>query len=512
MSNVITDFTQRVKISCDNDTMMYCFASNKVAYAYDRTMLHELWTTPTNEKVFSYRQEIDPETGETIVKEVVSNSDMGKPGTDGKYVPGLDEYTYYARVVLPRMVAEPCLNIFYKNANGDWVNYRKCMTVYPNLPLAVSSLKENVKVDINVIPKCVYIDKNRYVYYIDEHDGQDNELAISNIDIDTNDQNQVSYRPFRIHDVVNTDGTSVVLPSTATHMMNDLKVSLPSDKNIDNFLVWLNGAFVPTIKDTLYKNVFYIENAMTMVDTKVVDQILGAKATPTGSGATVRLDPSNDVYRYDVRLRFFGWDNVKVSPWYKPLFTEKVPIVHNFRSVYITKTVTFTEEINENAHFIMLNGVVLGSDSYKIDPVDKRKITLLNVENEAYALLNDVLADLRYDYENGTSYYTNVQPLNLIREALTERTYSLINFTSTEEGKTLYMKKSTACATNFPYNREVTFSKINSGDLILINGTFNRYEWIHENTIFFPKFTFTYSAEEANIKEKEIERIYFVSK
>ena len=134
-----------------------------------------------------------------------------------------------------------------------------------------------------------------------------------------------------------------MLPDTATHMMNDLKVTLKPDKDIGNFLVWMNGAFVPTIRDTAYKNVFYIENAMTMIDTKVVDQVIGSDSYPTGSGATVKLDSSNDVYRYDVRLRLFGWDNVKVSPWYKPLSTEKVPIVHNYSSVYITKTITFNE-------------------------------------------------------------------------------------------------------------------------------------------------------------------------
>ena len=93
---------------------------------------------------------------------------------------------------------------------------------------------------------------------------------------------------------------------------------------------------------------------------------------------------------------------------------------------------------------------------------------------------------------------------------MTERTYSLVNFSSTEDGKTLYMKRSCACATNFPYFREVTFPEINCGDLVLINGTFNRYEWIHDNTIFFPKFKYTYTAEEANIKETKIQRIYFV--
>ena len=74
------------------------------------------------------------------------------------------------------------------------------------------------------------------------------------------------------------------------------------------------------------------------------------------------------------------------------------------------------------------------------------------------------------------------------------------------------MKRSTCCATNFPYYREITFPKIESGDMVLINGTYNRFEWIHDNTIYYPKFTYSYNEEESNIKPSEVERIYFISK
>ena len=52
----------------------------------------------------------------------------------------------------------------------------------------------------------------------------------------------------------------------------------------------------------------------------------------------------------------------------------------------------------------MCNGVVLSPEEYTIDPHDKRKITLNNVERDACMLLNSILNDIAYDMKNGTSY------------------------------------------------------------------------------------------------------------
>ena len=511
MSNAVSNLIQKVKSSCDNDTMMFYFPGDSIASAYDRQLLHTQWVTPSNEYFYDY-VEVDvigddgQPTGEKQLKEIVTNSDAGSIDENGNYIVGSGELTFFRKVIMPRMVKEPCVRIYYKNQNGVWVDYLRCLTLYANLSILVSSVlyEENVKVDINILPKCIYTDADRYIHNIDEHDGLDNDLGLPGIEVDTNDNTVVKAMPFDI-DQPN-------LPRTAALVMNDLKIEVPEQYTSSDFLLWLNGAFVPTMQDNTYRNVMYVENAMTMIDTKVVNQKIGSIALPTGSGATVKLDESNNEYRYDIRLKFFGWKNVKVSPWYRPLETTTVPITHNYKSVYIIKTIVFPEEINENAHFIMVNGIVLNPSDYVIDPNDKRKITLLKVEQEANALLKSILDDIAYDRKNGTSYYQNVKPLNLIQEALTSKYYSLVNFSTTEKDKTLYMKRSTCCATNFPYYREITFPKIESGDMVLINGTYNRFEWIHDNTIYYPKFTYSYNEEESNIKPSEVERIYFISK
>jgi hypothetical protein len=100
-----------------------------------------------------------------------------------------------------------------------------------------------------------------------------------------------------------------------------------------------------------------------------------------------------------------------------------------------------------------------------------------------------------------------------VKTALTDKTYSLINFASDDTTKDLYLKRSYACATNFPYKGEVTFPNIEIGDLITVNGTYNRYEWIHKYSVFFPLFRFAFNGgEEGKIAENQVQRLYFVSK
>jgi len=156
----------------------------------------------------------------------------------------------------------------------------------------------------------------------------------------------------------------------------------------------------------------------------------------------------------------------------------------------------------------MENGVILDPTQYTIDPIDPRKITLKNVSINAYALLAVAVKDIKENLE----FYANVNPLSLIQTVITDRTYSLINFSTSVPKKTLYLKRSYACATNFPYKNEITFSNLEIGDLITVNGTYNKYEWIHKYTAFFPLMRFSYNGEEGKIPEEHVQRLYFVLK
>jgi hypothetical protein len=468
MPERVTDLVQKIKTSCDPDTMMYHFKGSHLAEAFNRTVLNQVWT--------SY-----DESGNPIHQ---------------------DNNTYYHKIIMPRITHEMASNIFYKNNNGVWVDYRKCVANYPRIAIQISAViyESIVKVDVEHIPPCVYMDSDHYIHYIDEHDGTYPEYRIPNIDIDDSQEGLVTYVPFSLEEPN--------LPFSARHVMPDLKVKVKHVPS-DTLFVWLNGIFVPIVRDETYEDTFYIKNAMTSIGSKCINQKLNSpimRADP--KTATILEDEEYNEYRYDVRLRLFKWKGVKVSKWYAPLSIEKIPIVHNYSSVSIVKKIVFPQPINKDAHLILDNGIILDKSEYTLDPEDPRKLTLNYVESSAYALLNEIIKDIMENVD----IYAGIRPLSLIETTLINRDYSLINFTNEDEEKRLFLKRSIACATDFPYKNEITFPDIALGDLVTINGTFNEYEWVHNHTIALPLLRYTFNGPESLIREDDIVRYYFISK
>jgi hypothetical protein len=459
MPEVITDFIQTIKTSCDNDTFLFHFKGSKRAEAFKR---------------------------------------LNKDGNETTF------RTYYYNLIMPRMVNEMTLNIYYKNDNGVWVDYRKAALTYPRIAIQVAAkdYEEYLKVDLERIPPCIYMDENNYIYYIDEYDGLYPNDKLPLIDIDESQVGLVSYRPFSIEEPH--------LPFSARHVMTDLKVKI-NGIPARNLFVWLNGIFVPIIYDNTYEDVFYIKNAMTAIGSRCINQKLNSPWNYANTiNATVVEDETFNEYRLDARFRFFAWKNVAPSVWHAPLTIKKVPIVYNYASIYIIKDIIFPQEINKNAHMILDNGIILDPNEYIISPDDPRKITLKYVEIGAYSLLNEILKDIR----DNIDIYGGIKPLSLIEQTLTNRTYSLVNFSYDGEDseKKVHLKRSIACAADFPYKDEITFSDIDLGDLITINGTFNEYEWVHNHTIKLPRLRFSYKGPESSINEDSIIRYYFICK
>jgi hypothetical protein len=458
MPRALGDLMQKVKTSCDNDTFLYHFKGSGKAEAFKR---------------------------------------LNKGGSETTF------NEYYHRLIMPRIAKEMTVNIFYKNNHGVWVDYRKAVLTYPRIPIQTSSLtyEEYLKVDIERIPPCLYMDGDNYVHHIDEHDGVYPEDRIPLIDIDESQEGLISYRPFSLEEPF--------LPFQARHIMTDLRVKVENIPSSSLF-VWLNGIFVPLIPDSTYEDVFYIKNAMTAIGSKCINQKLNSPWNYANTkNATIKEDGAFNEYRLDARFRFFSWKGVRPSLWHSPLSIGRVPITHNYSSVYIIKEIVFPEPINKNAHFILDNGIILDREEYIIDPEDSRKITLKYSEISAYSLLNEIIKDIR---EN-SDIYGGIKPLSLIEQVLLNHTYSLINFSLVpEENKTLYLKRSIACATDFPYKGEITFPDLDLGDLVTVNGTYSEYEWVHNNTIKFPRKRFSFSGPESSINESQVARYYFISR
>ena len=561
MPKSVTDVLSKVKTSCDNDTLLFCF-ENKEGVAYDRETLYKtcdaivpprsyyeklygstLSTIPSGIYFYdsSERHSVDENGnsyGYVVYKTEIETTYTQDPEDPTKqievktpkfvdtgfktqfktytYDSGVSESfqvyvnsdnCYYNKKVMKRFPYEHLLGIYYKNTNGVWINYNLIKNDVPDmisLKIAAVQYEDRFKIpDLKVLPACTFIDSDNHVHHIDAWDGNTFGESVTYDELNTNDYETVRYEPFEI------DNPTLTFQKRA--LMHDLKITVPSNKRRKNFLVWLNGALVPTTGDATSQNIMYLRNALTMIGSKCVDQIQGSGHTTT-SNATVVEDESNNVYRYDVNLRMFSWKGVSVSDFLMPVSIDQAAITYNYSQIFITKNLYFQENVNENAHMIICNGRVLQKDEYYVDPDNPKKVVLTKVVDRA----NELLVDLIKDIEDYPDYYTNVKPLRLLYRTLSQKTYSLVNFESEDSSKELYLRQSNSCAVNFPYKNEITFSKLNIGDLVLIKGLYVPYLIEHANTIKLPRTKYSFdetkinSWEEADyLKESEVVRYFF---
>jgi len=485
-----------------------------------------------------------------------------------------EDDTYYRKDILVRSIRTPILNIYYKNSEGVWIDYNLCIRTYPEYDVDEASKiwTERLKIDPSILPKCEYVDDNGYIFYIDAADGADVYAdTCTSIELDTVKSINVISKKVELSVDRNTDALmflngelppalsgfefdhwswikdgsaitssnnkqltsgsilevyAVYYRSTGTvsyepcsmrdptipwkqrFMYDDLKVTLPEGYTKDQFLVWLNGAFVPSTRDATYENLMYLENAMTMIGSKSVNQKLGATVEPGNYGSVITHE-ENDEYRYDINLRLFGWKGVKVSSFYKPATSTTTPIAYNFEVIRPLKTLTFPVDVNVDAHIIICNGKVLSPDEYIVDPDNPKTIILKNIEFECNTLLDQLVQEI----DDNLEYYENVNPLYLLRSMVLERTYSLVNFSAEDSSKELYLRNSNACAVDFPKKGEITFSSLNIGDLVLVNGLFEPYLWVHQNTIRFPRMESSYRDGDVDkLYHENVLRYYFLLK
>jgi len=462
MARTISEVIQRVKTSVSNDSLLYQFRGDSWTQSYTRTGLHKEWL-------------------------------------DGEGLP--TGKTYYTEVISPRITYEQVVNIFYKNTNGVWIDYTKYLNTYPSVPLLTGAViyEDLFKVNKKYIPQTIFIDNEHFVHYIDAKDG-DYSDSIHVHYIDEKNRNKVIIQPYSV--------TEPTLPSTAKHMMQDVRVRVINE-DPSTMLVWFNGVFTPILQDQSYSDVFYIRNGMSLVNTEVYEQKSNAPVSiqPTGSYQTATVYESEEYnsYRYNFNLRIFKWDGVTVGDWTTPVSAETIPIIHDYAAVYIPKTLLFPFEVNTDAHMLFVNGIVIDPKEYSVDVHDKRKVILHNVYRQGLNLLNEMI----FEINSNPVQYIGTTPLAMIRSSLIEKTYSLVNFTSSVPNKTLHLTYSKANAVDFPYRHEITFANLDLGDLVLVDGVYIPYEWVHKYTIKHPVKQFSFISQDLRIKEENVSRLAF---
>lgn len=567
MPGTINQYLQKIKKVCDNDTFLFAFSNGTArAYSYDilvkpiRDYLRPITEYVSSGKdpkpnalAYDNRETINGAINDNYGKTLkyIRYNTFGFWTTDAfstKYVDKTTETVellpmelfhvdmegnnLYNNVVMKRLCRDPNAKVYYKGLDGRWYSYDKYIGhtdigfIFRDLCNKDDYKDKLVITDYNLLPRCEFTDSDGYEYIIDACDGYNDENGIRPVEFIEYDTNSVYDILSRPNGKVGCTPCCIEDPHLgfdARHVFNDLEVKInPSlvkevttkDNICNHVLAWLNGAFVPITASKTDDNIFYIEDGMSLVDEHVKNQVLHAPKKLADDGtATVIEDPAYDEYRWNINLRLFGWKDVSVSPWYKPTSIDTIPITYKYvNTVRIISSIVFPVDINKDACLILCNGRILGRDEYEFDKENPRKVNLTKVERAAYKQLEELMLDVIQHNE----YYRNVNPLKLISGVLTDsKYYSLINFSNFDKGETksLYLKDSFACATNFPYVNEMTFSTINHGDLITVGGLFTPFEWTHKNTICIPKSTYTYNAEGVNsIERSDVVRRYFIRK
>ena len=398
----------------------------------------------------------------------------------------------------------------YKNG-GTWVNLLNILQLYGGDPYtAAESFTNSFIANIEALKSVDYTDTEFMIHKIEENDG-DIHSGIVMKHIPISDETIFEIRQFNIDEP--DWGPSL------NHLKNDIKISIIDDDydgDFDNVLLWLNGVFLPVIHDDSSNRIIYVKDAKSYVNSHVVDyKDFGEPVYKPGSwNGTIVIDPSYNNYRYDFDVKIFQWPGVEISPWILPtgstnesfLFYDE--LLNITKRVQYTKELFFEEDINYDAHFLMLNGTVLNESYYVIDPDNPRHIILRGVNHHVHSMLESLVKDRD---ENPDLVTDPVKIVNRIFPGSQE--YSIINFSTPTQGKKLMMYKSEKCLRNFPYPFHVTFADFTMGDLVLMDGVYERFVMHSRNSIEYPITKYMARFNDYNVlADTRIQRIYFYEK
>lgn len=444
MSTIVLKRLERMKLTMDNGAMVYIFPKN--ALGIDRTF----GLTPFNADEGDYRTRLT------------------------------DLLTKWLNDTHP-------LYTIYKNSNGVWVDLIRLHNAYPTADLfsIVNSHGGLFPFPVKDIPPVFYIDGEGCAYNIDQCDGNPG-TPLGEIILDERDPTQVEISQFSLQDPL--------LAFSLRHLMQDIKVRVP-DGDANKFLVWLNGVFVPIIHDPDGVT-FYIRDAKPLLTTWFNDQLPGGVKTFRTNSATIEEDPDFNRIKYRIDLRIFQWNKTKIDPWVLPTALRSVNLEPSAgKFVSIVNELLFDTPI-EDGHLLMEDGIVVPENEYYVDPANRRKIYLTHTVTKASLYINDLI-------DQGVP-----NPEIIARQVLSHKQYAAVNFKHEEAGKKIYLNRSINNFPGFPYAREITFDDITPHNLILVDGSFVPYTWVHRHTISLPTWFWSNPVQDREAMEKSfVERI-----
>lgn len=399
----------------------------------------------------------------------------------------------------------PIVKEYYKSYdilnNGNltqWVNlglYKSTTSSLVNMYTTIFTNRNLYKVDEKNIKEAFYTDNLGVVSHIREYDGIKFDNIVNNILISQKDKNLVDTRLSNFDNPTATDAV----------ISRDIKISLKDNRiqgGLNNTLVWLNGMFVSATK--FDDKTVFIRNALSIM----YPERIGFKPNSTlnrhsDNTAAVVFNSSQELKGYVFDLKIFKWDNLKIDTYGSDYqMHNDVEIEFNTNKVrfdYLSE-LSFEVDVDENS-LILCNGVVLPRNSYRIG--GNGNVQLLGTYNK----LLEVIDDYKKEYGNNLQSST-VEYLESLLPGISD--YKLVKFSSLIPNRTVKLHRDSVCRKNYPYPFHVNFPEINVGDMILIDGAFEKYTIHSKGVIKYPLTDYISRYPDKNLlNSSNVERVWF---
>lgn len=422
---------------------------------------------------------------------------------------------------------------------GKVVDYLEFATVNPMNPLKPIGLKETKEIST----KTTLLDADGKPQYEEVDDGNGNTIQKTKV-LTSKVEREIELTRVDI-EPISLERYYLNREQPADCLKNDLKLTIKQnpeidgeDKNytFDQFLVWLNGSFPVTVALDEYNKVRGVENALTNISVlrlcenpALGEPELGESApciTENGR-ATVKETNIPTELRYDIKLRMFGWNGIKIqSPVNildKEFFGETSykykAVKFGDTSVNILHSITFSKIFNKDEILLFLNGAVVTEDEFDIIPIyGKAEDGTYTVNVVGTKLVLKTYVD--YCTKLITSSVNLNKPgaeafVKQIADNLTGNMFSIAFFQSDTKYKKVKLYRDRQCVRNYPLPGQVLFGDISYNDLILVDGHYIPYLWDSRHCIRFPETINTIRDSLGDfIEHSDICRIrpYFVDK
>ncbi len=401
------------------------------------------------------------------------------------------------------------VKVFYKSYNmddldttGQWVDLTKVYSrgILKDVYRRAYALRNSISIDVKNIKSVEYTDTELKLHTIEEFDG-----------VYTPGVQHVHF-PTKGNFAVMVKQYSITQPNMVNnnHMKNDLHVEVPRayKHDLKNTLVWLNGAFVKhDIINHDNNKEAVIKNGKSYLGTHVVDYSGNEPHKFAGGTRFATLDPDEDreVRRYDFDIDIIKWDGVVFSDWLSPILTNYESYLYDYKAGNIVLDIdyptklSFDTPVNANAHILLLDGIVVDREKY--DVVDNYVI-LKSVDRVVKNNIRAILTARGPRLVKGLGHRIESTIAKGGR-------YNLINLSHEDDTKTITLNRSSNCLTNYPYPYYVTFPKFKLGDIVLLDGIFERYLAHSTNSIRYHYTDYMARYSDKNIlSDTKVERLW----